>query len=240
MKHHTTVSKRHGHRGNHRLAYGVFVLMVALATGALSFAPDSWAKSDGTRNFVVKNDGGSKVTFVSDAPLETITGVSSHVSGDIKLNADNLSALRAKITVPVATLRSGNDLRDEHMRSEKWLDAKKYPNATFEITRIKGAKKMEAGKEVRFDVSGKFTIHGVTKQVSAKARAKLIPLSKETKASPGIDSDVLRVRAKFKVKLEDHGVSVPKIVRLKVANEITVHANIRAVVAKKQVAKKKK
>ena len=118
---------------------------------------------------------------------------------------------------------------DEHLVGDKWLDAKKNPDAVFEITKVKGPSKIKPNKDTKVKVSGKFTVHGITRPVTADATVRWIPFSDEIKGTPGIDNDVLRVKAKFRVKLTDHLISVPAIVRLKVSNDIDVSVSVRAV-----------
>lgn len=182
------------------------------------------------RTFRVRNDGGSRIQFISDAPLETITGVSSHVTGDLTVDPNNLAASRGTIAVRIATIRTGIDLRDEHLRSDSWLDAQRYPNATFEIVRVEGADRLVPNQAVNLRIHGRFTLHGVTRDVVANARVRLIPLNDELRAAR-IDGDVLRGQASFRVRLTDYNVSVPLPVRLKVANEIRVNVTIRAIAA---------
>jgi polyisoprenoid-binding protein YceI len=180
------------------------------------------------RSFHVRNDGGSRIQFISDAPLETITGVSSHVTGDLTVDPNNLASARGTITVPISSIRTGVDLRDEHLRGDSWLDAQHTPNATFEITRIEGAARLQPNHDTNIRIHGHFTIHGVTHDVVANARVRLIPLSDELRAAH-IDGDVIRGQASFRVLLTDYNVSVPLPVRLKVSNEIRVNVTIRAV-----------
>lgn len=191
-----------------------------------------------TKTFRAREDGGSRATFVSDAPLETITGVTSLVTGKVTFDPDSISDVKGTFKVPVGTIRTGVDLRDEHLRGKNWLDAKNNPHAYFEIEKlVKGPKSLKPNKDTKVKVLGKFTVHGITQQVLADATVRWIPFSNEIKGTPGIDNDVLRVKASFAIKLEDHQVSVPAIVRLKVSNEIDVNVDLRAV-AEGAVAKK--
>jgi polyisoprenoid-binding protein YceI len=186
------------------------------------------AASAQSRSFAVRNDGGSRIQFVSDAPLETITGVSSHVTGDLQVDPANLSSARGTIRVRIATLRTGIDLRDEHLRAENWLDANRYPDATFEITGVEGAQRLEPNQPTRVRLRGRFSLHGVTRDVVANATVRFVPLDDELRAAR-INGDVVRGQANFTIRLEDYNVSVPAIVRLKVANEIRVNVTLRAI-----------
>lgn len=204
-------------------------LIVSAAIAVLfSLAPSARAQ---TRQFIVRNDGGSRVQFVSDAPLETITGVTSGLSGEVSVDPANLSTVTGRVQASVATLRTGVDLRDEHLRGESWLDASHHPNATFEVTGVEGVTALRPNEAANGRVRGRFTIHGVTREITTTARVRLIPLTPELARTPGINGDVLRIQATFTVRLTDYNVSVPLPVRLKVANDIQVTVDLRAVAA---------
>jgi polyisoprenoid-binding protein YceI len=73
-----------------------------------------------------------------------------------------------KITVPLATLHTGIGLRDKHMR-EKYLQVDKYPDAVLEVP-WSGVKLPGDGQTSEGTVPGKMTIHGKSKDVTAKYR----------------------------------------------------------------------
>jgi polyisoprenoid-binding protein YceI len=160
----------------------------------------------------------SAIQFVSDAPLERMTGRSGALSGQISLDPSNLSNVSGEFSVPVRSLRTGIDLRDEHLRSDSWLDAERNPNITLEISSMEGASSLPANEPTQVRLRGSFTIHGVSRPVTINATVRWIP-----------DENELRAQARFTVRLTDHDISVPAPVRLKVANEIAV--NVRLVAA---------
>ena len=53
-----------------------------------------------------------RATFRSEAPLETINGLTNEGSGSIRVDPSNLSSASGTITIPVRTLRTGIELRD--------------------------------------------------------------------------------------------------------------------------------
>jgi polyisoprenoid-binding protein YceI len=167
------------------------------------------------------DEADSKIQFVSDAPLEKFTGSSTKLSGEIKLDPAKASQTKGEIKVKMNSFKTGIALRDEHFQSENWLDAKKYPDAKFVITKITGVEALKPGAAVDATVVGKFSLHGVTKDVTATAKVRLA-------AAEGGKPESLRVQATFTVKLEDHKVSIPSIVALKVAPEIKVNVDLVA------------
>ena len=188
------------------------ILAVCMAAPAISHADET--------TYRVRSDGKSRVTFVSDAPLETMTGKSSKVTGTITVDPADITTTKGSFKVPVVSLRTENDLRDEHLQGDGWLDAKKNPNIHFEITEVvvgkKDARELKKNKDTKVQVKGNFTAHGISTPAIAKGTVNWSDGS-------------LRIKAKFTATLEDHDISVPSIVRLKVANEIAVSVDLRAV-----------
>lgn len=168
--------------------------------------------------------------FVSDAPLETITGVTTGLTGTFTFDPAHLTAARGRVSARVASIRTGIDLRDTHLASDHWLDAGRFPNATFEITGVTGPASVAAGQAVDLQVTGRFSIHGQTKNITATVRVRYLPLTPEMRAGGAVTVDVVRVHASFTVRLTDFGISVPDVIRLKVSDDITVNVDLRAVV----------
>lgn len=165
---------------------------------------------------------GSQVQFVSDAPLERISGSTSKVSGEVRVDPAAPRAARARISVPVASIRTNNDLRDEHLRSDNWLDAASYPHIEVVVTDVTGIDELIPDKSQEAMVTARLTVHGVTQDVSTRARVRL-SLASTTRQ----EGDALRVQASFVVKLGNHKVSIPSIVSLKVSPNIQVNVDLR-------------
>jgi polyisoprenoid-binding protein YceI len=164
---------------------------------------------------------GQKIQFVSDATLEKITGVSTEASGELTVDPAKAADAKGTFRVEVASIRTGQQLRDEHLKGDTWLDAKKSPHIEFIITKVSGLDKLTPNGSHDATVTGKLTLHGVTREVTTKAKVRWVP-------GTGGAKDTMRIVASFTVKLEDHKVSVPSIVRLKVAPEIQVNVDLHA------------
>lgn len=197
--------------------------------GLMGFALSGTAEAQ-SRAFAVRNDGGSRIQFVSDAPLETITGVSSHVTGEVNFDPAHLDRSTGTVRVRVASIRTGVDLRDEHLRGSSWLDAGRFPNAVFELTAVEGATTLAPNVSTDVRLRGRFTIHGVTREVIANAQIRYVPATAETRAAR-VDGDIIRAHATFRIQLSDFSVSINPLVQLKVSNEIEVNVTIRGVAA---------
>ncbi len=191
-------------------------LAIALAAAPLALASHADAQA---KTFKVDEKGGSSFQFVSDAPLERFTGKSSALSGEITVDPSKLAASsKAEIKAQVSTIKTNVTLRDQHLAGENWLDAKKHPQAKLVITKITGASKLKANDVTELKISGKFTLHGVTKDIHTTAKVRFTPGAKAS----------LHVVSSFTVHLEDYKVTVPSVVALKVSPDIVVNVDLRA------------
>ncbi|HLF94250.1 MAG TPA: YceI family protein [Planctomycetota bacterium] len=143
----------------------------------------------------------STISAVSETEIETITAQTSAVAGLLGFDKEK-AAGKVRFRVPVDHLRTGIDLRDEHMRGPQWLDSKAHPDILFESTKI--AKKEGA----IWTVEGDFTLHGVKRPISIEVKLREIPLERIQAAHWG-DQPGLGFDTTFTVKLSDHGVKVP-------------------------------
>lgn len=175
--------------------------------------------------------GLSSVTFTSDATLETITGTSSTPGGSITTDPAAPGSTTGTITVPVTSLRTGVDMRDEHLHGADWLNAEAYPEITFNITSVstdEGAT-LAHGTTINAQVTGEFSLHGVTMPITVPAEVSYFAIDNpEIAATYGISSDVLRVETTFDVALADYGVNIPGPMQLKVAPTIGVTVRVTA------------
>ncbi|MDX1914910.1 MAG: YceI family protein [Methylophilus sp.] len=88
------------------------------------------------------------------------SGTFSDVSGKIMLDAKELSKSSIEAKINMLSVNSSHAKRDEHIKKEEYLDATKYGEMTFVSTKIE-AKGASDGV-----VTGNFTMHGVTKEIS--------------------------------------------------------------------------
>src|SRR5262249_38965317 len=68
-----------------------------------------------------------------------------------------------EIDVDTASVETGDEKRDEHLRSPDFFDVERYPEITFRSTRVEGE------SPGHFLVHGDLTVHGVTRPVSLEA-----------------------------------------------------------------------
>ena len=105
----------------------------------------------------------TKIGFaVKHLGVTTVRGEFKDYEGELVIGED-LSEARATATIQVASVDTGQEQRDEHLRSADFFDAELYPEITFESTRF------EQVDEDTFRIFGDLTIHGVTNEVELEA-----------------------------------------------------------------------
>lgn len=197
--------------------------IIAIVAVSFTFAQGFKVKTTGEQTFNFEDKKGrNQATFFSTTPLEDITGISNSVKGKVTFNVSDIKTLKGSISIPVASLDTGIELRNEHLLSDNWMDAESYPNITFEIKSVSDVK-AEADNKLTAKVTGDFTAHGVTKQVVADVTMTYLVESEQTKSrAPG---DLLGVQAKFNVNLSDYDIE-NMIIGQKVAEEIEISINM--------------
>lgn len=138
-----------------------------------------------------------------------ITGESQslegHVTDQEKAGMDSL-----EITFPLNSLKTGMDLRDDHMKNN-YLEVTKYPNAALKI--------------MAFDLEdsvakGRLNLHGVEKEVMLNFTATQ-------------KDDALTVESDFDLVLSDYGISIPSFQGITVAKDIKISVKFTAMGAMK-------
>ena len=196
-----------------------FILMLAMVS--IAFAQGFKVKATGEQTFNFE-DKRNQVKFFSTTPLEDITGISNDVKGKVTLNVADIKSMKGSITISVASIKTAIDLRDEHLRSENWLNADKYPEITFSIKKV-GDVKVAADNNLEAKVTGDFTVHGVTKEVVADVAMTYLDANEQTKQRAS--GDLFGVQAKFNIVLSDYDVE-NMVVGQKVADNIEINVNI--------------
>ena len=89
--------------------------------------------------------------------VSKIRGTFENFGGAITIADDGTASVSAEIAV--ASIHTGNDQRDAHIKSADFFDAQTYPTAVFTSTGVK-----PSGD--RYALNGELTVKGVTKPVS--------------------------------------------------------------------------
>jgi len=106
----------------------------------------------------------SSVTFTIRHMMSKVRGQMNIKEGWLEVDNDNLSTAKVDVVLDAASIDTGVEMRDNHLRSaDGHFDVANYPTITFKSKRIEGTDRSN------FKVIGDLTIHGVTKEVALSA-----------------------------------------------------------------------
>jgi len=166
--------------------------------------------------------GVNNAGFKLDAPLEAINGNASGVSGTVTFDPANPGATKGKIVVATSSLMLPNPMQRQHMLSDKWLDAAKNPEISFESKEFKNVQ--TTGDTTTADVTGMFTVKGVSKDITVPVKLTYLK-DKLGDRLPNQKGDLLVIRASFTIKRSDFNIN-PGQFNDKVAEDIEIQLSI--------------
>jgi polyisoprenoid-binding protein YceI len=91
--------------------------------------------------------------------VSTVRGTFSDWSGYVEGDPADPTGARAEATIKTASVNSGAEDRDKHLRSEDFFNVDKYPEMTYQSTNI------EKVGDSNYRVSGDLTIKDITRPV---------------------------------------------------------------------------
>jgi polyisoprenoid-binding protein YceI len=187
--------------------------LVALA-GIASAAPETFDFKD--------PKGVNNAGFKVDAPLEAVNGSANGISGTVTFDRERPADTKGKIVVTTASLTVPNPMMNGHLHGDKWLDAAKHPEITFESKELKNVK--TDGNVTTADAVGTFTLKGVAKELTVPVTINYLK-DKLGQRVPNQKGDLLVIRAHFTIKRGDFNIN-PGQFEDKVSNEIELTLSI--------------
>lgn len=129
---------------------------------------------------------------------EKIEAKNNETGGVLNANKGDL-----RFQVPVKSFKFERQLMQDHF-NENYMESDKFPKAEFAGT-ITNLGDVNFSKDGNYNakVTGKLTIHGVTKEVTVVG-------------SVTMQGNVAKISAKFNVLLADYNINIPKVVTDKV------------------------
>jgi polyisoprenoid-binding protein YceI len=97
--------------------------------------------------------------------IAKVRGAFDRFSGSVLLDEVNPAASKVSVRIDAASIDTREEKRDAHLRSADFFDVEKYPELTFESTKV------EKLDDERYRVTGALTIHGITKEVVLDAES---------------------------------------------------------------------
>jgi polyisoprenoid-binding protein YceI len=137
--------------------FGWLTAAALVTAGALTASP---AAAD---SFKIDPAHSSAQFSVTHLMISTVRGEFLTLSGTIEYDGNDVSSIKADVTIDPASITTRNEYRDKDLKSDHFFDVAKFPTLTFK------SKKAVAGANGGFQLVGDLTMHGVTKEVTLDA-----------------------------------------------------------------------
>jgi polyisoprenoid-binding protein YceI len=105
----------------------------------------------------------SEVGFKIRHFFAKVPGRFNDFAGTLMLDDKNLAASSVDVTIQTTSIYTNNERRDNHLRSDDFFSAEKFPAITFKSTKV------TPGEDKKFKIDGDLTMRGVTKPVTLDA-----------------------------------------------------------------------
>ena len=106
----------------------------------------------------------SEIQFkVKHLVISTVTGSFGQFEGQVETVGDDFTDAKITFSADIASISTGVEQRDGHLKSAEFFDAEQFPKLTFTSTAI-----TKAGNDT-YTLSGDLTIRNTTKPVTLKA-----------------------------------------------------------------------
>lgn len=169
----------------------------------IGFAQTTW-KSDKAH---------SQLKFdITHMGVSTVSGAFTDFDATITAAKPDFSDAVFTLTAKTASINTGIDKRNDHLKSPDFFDAAANPDLTFKSTSVK-----KAGAD-KYQLTGDLTMHGVTKSVT------LDLWYRGTINNPMNKKPVAGFRATGTIKRADFGIG-PKFAPPMLSEEVTITAD---------------
>jgi len=103
----------------------------------------------------------SEVQFkVKHLMISTVTGYFTEFSSTVEADNDDFTNARVDFTAQIASISTGQEMRDNHLKSDDFFNAEAFPTMTFRSTELAKT----SGN--LYTLTGDLTIRNVTKTVT--------------------------------------------------------------------------
>jgi polyisoprenoid-binding protein YceI len=128
------------------------VFAVSMLVSAAGTRAAETFKIDGSHSFVVFR--------IQHIGVSHAWGRFDNPSGTVVIDEADPSKSKFEVEVKTASVNTGNEKRDAHLKNADFFNARQFPTISFKSTSVK-----KSGDN-KYDVAGDLTMHGVTKALT--------------------------------------------------------------------------
>jgi polyisoprenoid-binding protein YceI len=137
-------------------------IAIAVLAFTFFFAGYNWSNAE-VAEYIIDPDHSQVIFKVKHLAISTVTGRFDLLEGTYNFDSEDVANSSINATIVASSINTNKQKRDDHLKSDEFLDVEKYPNITFK------SKEIKKGEGNKFQIVGELTIHGVTKEVTLDA-----------------------------------------------------------------------
>jgi len=141
----------------------------------------------------------SSIKFTITHFFTPVTGTFDDVDATVNFDPENLAESNIDVTIPIESVNTRNERRDDHLRSEDFFNTAEWPNMRFVSNSI------ERTGDNEFVARGELTIRDVTREFDLPFQLLGVmdhPMQENTRVA-GISADAELIRSDFGVGVGD-------------------------------------
>lgn len=186
---------------------------LAVVLGAAGWA----AAAEGPASYTIDPAHSSATFQIEHLGISWVAGRFNEISGKAAFDRENPAASSCEVTIKATSIDTAIEKRDAHLRSGDFLSVKEFPEIVFKSTAVRKVAGAQPAAEVAYEVTGDFTLHGVTRPVTLVLRG-----GKEAEFPEGVHR--IGFFGEFAIKRSDYGMGkmlgpVGDVVRIVVSAE---------------------
>lgn len=184
----------------------LFLFILATSISIASFAQTKWTidPMHSFVNFSVKHSG---ISFV-DGSFKKFDGTITAANAD-------LTDAKINFTVDVASINTSVEMRDNHLKTDDFFNAEKYPKMTFVSTSFeKQAAKSPKEISNTYYLKGNLTIRDITKEVTFLVTYGGTAKDQQGNTKAGFKATTTVNRLDYNIKYDPTGMGVGKDINI--------------------------
>jgi len=150
----------------------------------------------------------SAIAFFGSKVTGSHNGGFKNFAGEFKVVNGKLAGAGNKVVIDTSSLFADNPRLTGHLKSPDFFDVKQFPTSTFVTSAIED-------KGTNYNVTGDFTLHGVTKSISFPATIQ-------------VADDAVNVTARFGINRSDFGIKYAGMANDLIREKVGLTLNVKA------------
>ncbi|HVH85085.1 MAG TPA: YceI family protein [Terriglobales bacterium] len=183
--------------------------------GFVLFAVAAWAQGSEWQIDPAHTTVGFSVRHLG---ISNVHGRFTKVSGSATIDDNDITKSTVNATIDIASINTGNDSRDNDLRSPNYFDAAQFPTMTFK------SKSISKNGEGKLKVVGDLTTKGVTKEVTLDVDGPSAPIKMGPNQRRGLSATTSVNRKDFGVGAKAPAAMVGEEIKIQIDAELTQKA----------------